>query len=112
MTVAFVPGGPSIPIYTIITAVNDRHETAEVAAAFNKAVAAGFIPQLIARLKQVQSSPCQPSMHSVCSCVCMLSFERSTIYALEKNKQMQHPGILVVLQILECKHVLQHFCMH
>ena len=49
-----VPGGPSIPIYTIITAVNDRNETAEVAAAFNKGVAAGFIPQLIALLKQVR----------------------------------------------------------
>ena len=48
-----VPGGPIVPINAIITAVNDNQETAEVAAAFNKAVAAGYIPQLEALLKQV-----------------------------------------------------------
>ena len=46
-----VPGGPIIPINAIITAVNDS-QTAEVAAAFNKAVADGYIPQLEALLKQ------------------------------------------------------------
>ena len=49
-----MPGGPIIPIHAIISAVNERNETAEVAAAFDKAVAAGFIPQLIAQLKQVR----------------------------------------------------------
>ena len=63
-----VPGGPIVPINAIITAVNDNHETAEVAAAFNKAVAAGFIPQLEALLKEV-------SAHHHCNywiCMCEL----------------------------------------
>lgn len=51
-----VPGGPIVPINAIIAAVNDRNETAEVAAAFNKAVAAGYIPQLEALLKQVNKT--------------------------------------------------------
>lgn len=50
-----VPGGPITPINAIITAVNDN-QTAQVAAAFNKAVAAGYIPQLEALLKQVRST--------------------------------------------------------
>ena len=51
-----VPGGPIVPINAVIAAVNDRNETAEVAAAFNKAVAAGYIPQLEALLKQVHKT--------------------------------------------------------
>ena len=50
-----VPGGPIVPINAIITAVNDNHETAEVAAAFNKAVVAGYIPQLEALLQEVSA---------------------------------------------------------
>ena len=48
-----VPGGPTVPIFTVIAAVNERNETAEVASAFDAAVVAGYIPQLIALLKQV-----------------------------------------------------------
>lgn len=48
-----VPGGPSVPIFTIIAAVNERNETAEVASTFNAAVVAGYISELIALLKQV-----------------------------------------------------------
>lgn len=46
------PGGPSVPISAVILAVQRDNGTAEVAAAFNAAVAAGYIPQLEALLKQ------------------------------------------------------------
>lgn len=46
------PGGPSVPISAVILAVQRNNGTAEVAAAFNEAVAAGYIPQLEALLKQ------------------------------------------------------------
>lgn len=47
------PGGPAIPINAIITAVADN-QAAQVAAAFDKAVTAGYIPQLLALLQQVR----------------------------------------------------------
>ena len=48
-----VPGGPRVPINAIITFVNDN-STAAVATAFDAALAAGYIDQLLALLKQVK----------------------------------------------------------
>lgn len=55
-----VPGGPTVPINVVISAVTERNQTAEVAAAFHKALAAGYTPQLIALVKQVSLLPDAP----------------------------------------------------